>query len=706
MLIYYWIYLTLKRNVMKTTLLLFLIFVGLGFSNNLFAQQPDCCNINPGFLYSDTSNCEIYFYPSNYDTTYDYSWDFGDGNTSSNSQPEHLYTTAGQYTVTLIAFDGSCSDTVTQIVSAQACTPPCNLNPGFTYYDTVNCNTAFYPNNFNQFHTYSWDFGDGTTSSNAFPQHEYGTAGTYNVTLTVSNDTCTETITQSVSVPPCPSPCNLNASFIYYDSMCYTGFITSANGAASYFWDFGDGNTSSNSQPEHLYTTAGQYTVTLIAFDGSCSDTVTQIVSAQACTPPCNLNPGFTYYDTVNCNTAFYPNNFNQFHSYTWDFGDGTTSSNAFPQHEYSTAGTYNVTLTVSNDTCTETITQSVSVPPCAQPCALDASFSHVNTSGNTYEFSPNTFNSAYNYHWIFGDGTTSTDPNVTHTYANEDEYFVTLVVSDCDCSVSETIVLDVADSSNCNFNADFTYTIENDGSYTFTPDHQSSNYEYYWSFGDGSSTSDMIPNYTYQANGNYLVSLGIWETGNNQCSDTVEIYIHVDSTSNCVLNSSFTTTLDSINNTVHFQPNIYNSNYDYQWDFGDGSTSNFHSPTHTYNDNSIYTVILHVSSDSCHSVDTMSVSMQTANIHSNGESDVDINIYPNPTEDFLNITFDAVSSENIEGTLHDITGKLVYQEAFKSHKNGTAKRIDLQALSQGMYHVYIRTKNGKGLKSAKVIKK
>lgn len=88
---------------MKTTLLLFLIFVGLGFSNNLFAQQPDCCNINPGFFYSDTSNCEIYFYPSNYDTTYDYSWDFGDGNTSSNSQPEHLYTTAGQYTVTLMA---------------------------------------------------------------------------------------------------------------------------------------------------------------------------------------------------------------------------------------------------------------------------------------------------------------------------------------------------------------------------------------------------------------------------------------------------------------------------------------------------------------------------------------------------------------------------------------------------------------------------
>src|SRR5690554_5089205 len=261
MLIYYWIDLTLKRNVMKTTLLLFLIFVGMGFSNNLFAQQPDSCNINPGFFYSDTSNCEIYFYPSNYDATYDY----------------------------------------------------------------------------------SWDFGDGSNSNQAFVYHQYALSGVYDVILVVSNDTCSETTMQSITV--------------------------------------------------------------------------------NQCTPPCNLNPGFIYYDTVNCNTAFYPNNFNQFHTYSWDFGDGTTSSNAFPQHEYVTAGTYNVTLTVSNDTCTETITQSVSVPPCAQPCALDASFSHVNTSGNTYEFSPNTFNSAYNYHWIFGDGTTSTDPNATHTYADEDDY-------------------------------------------------------------------------------------------------------------------------------------------------------------------------------------------------------------------------------------------------------------------------------------------
>src|SRR5690554_1455622 len=867
MLIYYWIYLTLKRNVMKTTLLLFLIFVGLGFSNNLFAQQPDCCNINPGFLYSDTSNCEIYFYPSNYDTTYDYSWDFGDGNTSSNSQPEHLYTTAGQYTVTLIAFDGSCSDTVTQIVSAQACTPPCNLNPGFTYYDTVNCNTAFYPNNFNQFHTYSWDFGDGTTSSNAFPQHEYGTAGTYNVTLTVSNDTCTETITQSVIVPPCPSPCNLNASFIYYDSMCYTGFIPSANGAASYFWDFGDGNTSSNSQPEHLYTTAGQYTVTLIAFDSSCSDTVTQIVSAQACTPPCNLNPGFTYYDTVNCNTAFYPNNFNQFHSYTWDFGDGTTSSNAFPQHEYSTAGTYNVTLTVSNDTCTETITQSVSVPPCpspcnlnasftyydsmcytgfipsangaasyfwdfgdgntssnshpehlyttagqytvtliafdgscsdtvtqivsaqactppcnlnpgfiyyytvncntafypnnfnqfhtyswnfgdgttssnafpqheygtagtynvtltvsndtctetitqsvsvppcAQPCALDASFSHVNTSGNTYEFSPNTFNSAYNYHWIFGDGTTSTDPNATHTYADEDDYFVTLVVSDCNCSASETLVVTVADSNNCGYNGDFTYQVENDGSYTFTPVYQSPNYEYYWTFGDGSSAYNMLPNYSYGTNGNFTVSLNIWEPGNGACSDTTYQNIQVNDSSACQLNSSFTTSTDTSNNVIHFYPDIYNPNYDYFWDFGDGQTSTFHSPNHSYSSNGMYTVTLTVNFDSCQSVDTTYIPMLSANLVNNEGSNSEVNIYPNPTSDFLTIDFNTLNSEKIQISLIDMNGKLIKQEFFTPNKGKNHKQINVQTISQGMYQLVLREKNGTFIHRVRFVK-
>lgn len=104
---------------MKTTLLLFLIFVGLGFSNNLFAQQPDCCNINPGFFYSDTSNCEIYFYPSNYDATYDYSWDFGDGSTSNFHSPTHTYNDNSIYTVILHVSSDSCHSVDTMSVSMQ-----------------------------------------------------------------------------------------------------------------------------------------------------------------------------------------------------------------------------------------------------------------------------------------------------------------------------------------------------------------------------------------------------------------------------------------------------------------------------------------------------------------------------------------------------------------------------------------------------------
>nr|WP_299203329.1 sigma-70 family RNA polymerase sigma factor [uncultured Brumimicrobium sp.] len=92
---------------MKTTLLLFLIFVGMGFSNNLFAQQPDSCNINPGFFYSDTSNCEIYFYPSNYDATYDYSWDFGDGSYSNQAFVNHQYANSGVYDVIIDQFRSS-----------------------------------------------------------------------------------------------------------------------------------------------------------------------------------------------------------------------------------------------------------------------------------------------------------------------------------------------------------------------------------------------------------------------------------------------------------------------------------------------------------------------------------------------------------------------------------------------------------------------
>src|SRR5690554_260874 len=208
----------------------------------------------------------------------------------------------------------------------------CNLTAAFYHIDTANCETYFYPQTHGSSVDYFWDFGDGNTSNQPYSYHGYNSSGIYNVTLIVSDSVCSDTVTQMITINPCPAPCNISASFGYYDSACYTGFMpTPLDSTLNYQWSFGDGNYSTSISPEHLYNTPGSYNVTLSISNGTCSDTINQTVTAIACNNPCNVNASFIYRDTFNCHTAFDPSYYNFNHSYYWDFGDGNTSANQFP---------------------------------------------------------------------------------------------------------------------------------------------------------------------------------------------------------------------------------------------------------------------------------------------------------------------------------------------------------------------------------------
>lgn len=688
---------------MRTTIFLLIAIAGLTFSTNSSAQTSGSCDL-VSFIEHQDSACYTLFKSNPIDSTLSYFWNFGDGNSSNQIQPEHYYGAAGEYIVQLIVSNGMCNDTVMKAITTTTCHIPCNINATFIARDTFECHTAFDPLYYNYDYSYSWDLGDGTTSTDVYLTHLYSTPGNYTVTLIVSDSVCSDTTTQTISVVPCDTSCDLNASIEHYDSLCYTGFIPHSTGANSYFWDFGDGQTSTANNPEHFYIHSGQYSVTLIASGNNCVDTITQSIAVIACDTTCSLDASFNYSDSV-CYVSFIPNTLGSSYNYDWDLGDGTSSSDNFPFHQYTNPGNYTVTLIVSDSVCSDTTIQQVTVAPCDTVCPLDANFSQVNTSGNTYSFSPTTVVSNTNYHWIFGDGTTSTDTYATHTYADEDDYFVTLVVSDCNCSASETLVVTVADSNNCGYNGDFTYQVENDGSYTFTPVYQSPNYEYYWTFGDGSSAYNMLPNYSYGTNGNFTVSLNIWEPGNGACSDTTYQNIQVNDSSACQLNSSFTTSTDTSNNVIHFYPDIYNPNYDYFWDFGDGQTSTFHSPNHSYSSNGMYTVTLTVNFDSCQSVDSTYIPMLSANLVNNEGSNSEVNIYPNPTSDFLTIDFNTLNSEKIQISLIDMNGKLIKQEFFTPNKGKNHKQINVQTISQGMYQLVLREKNGTFIHRVRFVK-
>ncbi|WP_159038653.1 PKD domain-containing protein, partial [Brumimicrobium mesophilum] len=244
---------------------------------------------------------------------------------------------------------------------------PCNLIGSFNAVDTLNCTTIFHPDYQDTNYIYSWDFGDGNTSNSAIAVNQYANPGTYTVTIVVSDSTCSDTISQVITVPPCTPPCPTYAVFYKTDSVCDTHFHPYiVDSSFTYSWDFGDGNTSSLIEPIHTYSAQGLYPVTLVVTQGNCTATFTDSIQSPNCNnTPCPINANFYHYDSL-CYTGFYPTPLDSNLNYSWDFGDGNSSNLMVPEHLYASQGYYSVKLIISAGSCSDTIIQTAySAPPC-----------------------------------------------------------------------------------------------------------------------------------------------------------------------------------------------------------------------------------------------------------------------------------------------------------------------------------------------------
>ncbi len=290
------------------------------------------------------------------------SWEFGDNSTAAGPNVSHAWDTPGTYRVTLTVANDAGTDDLSKTVTISP-PPPDPPVAAFTIADAtvpVNAVVDFTDASTNAPASWLWDFDDGATSSAQSPPHAFSTPGTYEVTLTVTNVSGSDSVTRTIIVIDPP----LAAFSTSVDELAVSFADGSTNGPTSWSWDFGDGTTSTAQNPSKSYTNPGTYTVVLIASNAAGSSAPVSQTIEVAAAP----NAAFTSA-TSGLTAQFGDTSTNAPDTWSWDFGDGTTSAAQNPQHTYDLGGTYTVVLTVSNAGGTDTFSDDVTVmvaPPVA----------------------------------------------------------------------------------------------------------------------------------------------------------------------------------------------------------------------------------------------------------------------------------------------------------------------------------------------------
>lgn len=300
--------------------------------------------------------------------TLNYYWDFGDGSSASGASPSHIYTEKGVYTARLTVTDDDGdfdTDTLTVTINNIAPTADADLDQTASEDELVFFHGSGGDTSSDEpTLIFEWDFGDGLFGEGRNPTHTYQNLGTYLVTLTVTdNDGDFAQDTTVVTVTNIPPTVDAGPDFVVNEDQEITfngmAFDTPSDiQSMSFVWNFGDGTTGTGPNPSHVYPDSGSYPVTLDVYDDdSIFGTDSLIVTIENVVPkadpiimtspfPIILENDMISFSGSGVDT---PSD-QQILSFSWDFGDGSTSIGANVNHAYAEPGIYTVTLTVTDD--------------------------------------------------------------------------------------------------------------------------------------------------------------------------------------------------------------------------------------------------------------------------------------------------------------------------------------------------------------------
>jgi PKD repeat protein len=532
-----------------------------------------------------------------------WNWNFGDGtiitvNAPANPDISHIYAAAGIYDVVLTI------QTTTGCEAYYASAITINDAPATAFSYAGSCNEQ--PTTFTdlsqssggyQIIGWSWNFGDpvsgiNNTSAMQNPQHLFSSPGTYNVTLTTENMLgCSNSQTQTLTITPEPA-----VDFLLSPSCAgipvtfgVDASVTNIAQVASYLWDFGDGSAPSIlAAPEHIYTQAGTYSVLLTITNlTGCVNSVSHPITVHAIPVAQFTNSGNCTANLVQFTDISYNPDGEDIVAWAWDFGvsatTNDTSSLQHPTYIYTTAGTYNVTLTITSESgCTSVKVMPVIVIPApaaqysytAEPCHNGSVLFHDESISSQSVIT--------GWYWEFTPGSYSTLQNPVHVFGDTDTCFnVKLVVTTAN-GCTDTLIKEVCIPSGLDVTFNYTQTCFGETTW-FTPtlvEPVDGSISYYnWNFGDpvtGIDNESKLenPQHIFSKTGTFVVSLQAIDA--NNCSTTRYMTITVSplpissfsfsgGTCDSIVNFTDLTTVAPIARWI--------------WNFGDGKSDTIDAP-------------------------------------------------------------------------------------------------------------------------------
>jgi len=558
-----------------------------------------------------------------------WSWSFGDGQSKEGRAVEHAFDRPGTYTVTLAVRDdaGVANSVARSSLRAVVNDPPvAQAGPDrrVAVGERIPFDASASVDRDGSLTAYAWDFGDGAQGAGQRVTYAFRTPGTYRVTLAVTDDSGTSTATTDdeaivvVNAPPVADagPDRIvTASSVTFDG----GGSRDPDGRiARYDWDFGDGTSGTGRAPTHVYQKIGEYRVRLTVTDdsgterNSASDTMRVRINAAPIAdagPDRIAAPGQTV--AFSGQGSLDPDG--DIVSYLWEFTDNTSTSGKQISHRFAEPGTYRVRLTIRDDTGQPDAVDYdealvfVNAPPVAKagPDRRAPPGETVRLNGCN-SFDPD--GALSRFRWTFSDTDSVADTcETTRTFARPGTYTARLTVTDgsgaLNGTAEGTVAIRINERPVASAGPDIvsgTTTVDFDASRSADADGDPLTFA--WNFGDGSPTAGgMRVTHTYAQGGVYPVTLTVNDgTGLANATASATIRVTIDRPPVAIAGANRQACTGDV---VLFDGS---RSYDpdggllrYEWDFGDGTTSDAVNPTKVWRSGAAYPVTLTVHDES-----------------------------------------------------------------------------------------------------------